>query len=130
MFNRLTNVFAETASGGSENRWQTDARPALRLTGLGVLILLPMLLIAARVCYLQTSTAAKFAQPFEQTYVSYESVPSRDGRLLSADGRVLATDRQQFTVKAHYRWLEEPADKDWLRALALSRLPKSQRRRL
>ena len=127
MFNRLTNVFAESASS-AENRWQTDGRPAMRLLWLGVLMLLPMAAIGARVAYLQTSTAALFAQPFEQEYISYESVPSRDGRLLSADGRVLATDRQQFSVKVHYRWLEEPADPAWLKSQALSRLAKSERR--
>ncbi len=128
MFNRLTNVFAESSSGSIENRWRTDARPALRLMGLAALMLLPMLAIAARVAYLQTSTAEQFAKPFEQTYESHESLPSQDGRLLSADGRVLATDRQQFTVQVHYRWLEHPADPAWLRSLALSRLTKSERR--
>jgi penicillin-binding protein 2 len=128
MFNRLTNVFAESAVSSTENRWQTDGRPALRLTWLGVLMLLPMVAIGVRVAYLQTSTAELFAQPFEQEFVSYESVPSRDGRLLSTDGRVLATDRQKFSVKVHYRWLEEPADPAWLRSQALDRLSKSERR--
>ena len=128
MFNRLTNVFAESASSSAETRWQTDARPALRLTWLGVLMLFPMAAIGARVAYLQTSTAELFAKPFERTFISYEPIPSRDGRLLSADGRVLATDRQQFTVKVHYRWLEEPADRAWLKSQALARLSKSDRR--
>lgn len=129
MFNRLTNVFAETASPGAKGRWQTDVRPTLRLTWLGVLMLLPLIAIAGRVAYLQTSTADKFAQPFEQTFVSFESVPSRDGRLLSADGRVLAVDRRQFTVKVHYRWLEEPADSGWLKAQTLAKLSRSDRRK-
>ncbi len=128
MLNRLTNVLAESAPRSREGRWETDARPTLRLTWLAALMLLPLAVIGGRVAYLQTSTAAGFAKPFEQTYESYEAVPSRDGRLLSADGRVLATDRQQFTVKVHYRWLEEPADPAWLKTQALSRLSRSERR--
>ena len=34
MLNRLTNVFAESAPKSREGRWETDARPALRLTWL------------------------------------------------------------------------------------------------
>lgn len=128
MFNRLTNVFGESASPAAESRWQTDARPTLRLTWLGILMVLPLVAIAGRAAYLQTSTADQFAQPFEQTYISYESVPSRDGRLLSADGRVLAVDRRQFTLKVHYRWLEEPADAAWLKGQTLAKLSRSERR--
>ncbi|MCA9069867.1 MAG: hypothetical protein KDA84_13130, partial [Planctomycetaceae bacterium] len=129
MFNRLTNVFAEAGSSVSDGRWHTDAQPALRLTWLGVLMLLPLVAIGGRVAYLQTSTADKFAQPFEQTFVSYESVPTRDGRLLSADGRVLAEDRRQFTLKVHYRWLEEPADEAWLKSQTLAKLSRKDRRK-
>lgn len=127
MLNRLTNVFAPVPS--AESRWQMDARPGLRLMWLGALMLLPMLGIAARVIYLQTSTAARFAEPFEQTYVSTETIPSRDGRLLSSDGRVMAGDRLEFTLKVHYRSLEEPADAAWLKGQALSRLSRSERRK-
>ncbi len=127
MLNRLTNVFAETPV--AESHWRTDARPALRLMWLGVLMLLPMAGIAARLIYLQTSTAPRFAEPFEQTFVSVETIPSRDGRLLSADGRVLASDRQEFTLGVHYRYLEEPADPAWLKSQALSRLSRGERRK-
>ncbi len=128
MLNRLTNVLAHSASSASDGRFETDAQPGFRLIVLAGGILLPLIAIGVRVAYLQTATAEQFAKPFEQTFVSYESVPSRDGRLLSADGRVLATDRRQFTVQVHYRWLEEPADPAWLRAQALSRLSRKDRR--
>ena len=57
-----------------------------------------------------------------------EPIPARDGRILSADGQVLAEDIETFSVLVHYRWIERPVDPTWLRGQALSGLSRTERR--
>jgi penicillin-binding protein 2 len=50
------------------------------------------------------------------------------GRILARDGTVLACDREVAALAMHYRYLEQPPNRAWLRRLARGRLPRSQRR--
>jgi penicillin-binding protein 2 len=70
----------------------------------------------------------QYAADFERTVERFEPVPSHDGRILAADGEVLAEDRDVFGVMVHYRWLEEPPDPGWLKGQALGRLDRTARR--
>ena len=126
MLNRPTNIFDEASSG--ESAWHVDRNPGVRLVWLFVVMLLPLSLVGVRLVCLQVFLADSFAVEFEQTTESFEPIPSPDGRILASDGSVLAHDIVRFNVRMHYRWLEEPADRDWLRKQALDRLPRSRRR--
>lgn len=130
MLNRPTNVFSETPRkpGAAERLWRTDERPGIRLTWLFVLIVLPFVGVSARLAQLQVDLPDAFIRGFDRTIVTYEPIPSFDGRILAEDGRKLAYDVERFRVSMHYRWLEEPADSNWLRSEALSRLNREQRR--
>lgn len=130
MLNRVTNVFAEAdrRADAGIRPWRVDGHPEARLTWLTVLFVLPLVLVGARLIHLQTALPGQFVDPPERTTESIEPIPSRDGRILSSDGRVLAYDVERFDVHAHYRWLEEPADPAWLRGRALSRLGRADRR--
>src|SRR5262249_40970815 len=50
------------------------------------------------------------------------------GRILSADGTVLACDRSLTCLAAPYRLLQQPPDAAWLRRIARSRLSPADRR--
>jgi penicillin-binding protein 2 len=126
MFNRPLSPFhiGEPASG-----WEIDRHPRLRLGALYALFLLALIAVSARLIHVQTSLGEQYAAEFEKTIERFEAIPSRNGRILSADGQVLAEDVELFGLKVHYRWLEEPADGAWLRQQALSRLDRPSRRK-
>ncbi|MEX0704843.1 MAG: penicillin-binding transpeptidase domain-containing protein [Planctomycetales bacterium] len=129
MLNQAGHRFQETASQrGAGVRWQTDRRPGMRLGWLWLAFVLPLLSVVVRLAQLQIGLADEYVAGFEWTTESFEPIPSRDGRILSATGEVLAYDVERFAVRMHYRWLEEPADPDWLRRQALSRVDRSDRR--
>ncbi|MCA9042073.1 MAG: hypothetical protein KDA65_17100, partial [Planctomycetaceae bacterium] len=69
-----------------------------------------------------------YAALFDKEYVSEVSIPSLDGRILTREGLVLAEDRQVLNLTSHYRWLEEPANEEWLKRHARSRLSPQDRR--
>ena len=89
---------------------------------------LPLLVVAGRLVQLQWFLADGFAMDERHETVSFEPIPSRHGRILAADGTVLAFDEERFRVLMHYRWLEKTPDARWLRDEALSRLSISERR--
>ncbi len=115
--------FSDKASG-----WTTVGSPRGRLWGLFVALFVMLLLIVARTAQLQTVLARSYQQEFEMITQAAESIPSRDARIVSADGQVLAQDVAYFQVDAYYRWLESPPDPQWLRMKARSRLSRKQRR--
>lgn len=109
------------------------ARPAegaalLRLGIIFVVVAGLLGLIAARVLWLQTVGRDRYVALWNRVSERIEPIPARDGRILTADGLVLACDEPQFAVTVHYRWLEDPPDQGWLTAQALARLAPSQRR--
>ena len=103
-------------------------RSGLRLLGLGLAMILPLATIGVRFAHVQLTLGDEYRGEFEQTQERFEPIPSRDGRLLAAEGTVLAEDVDLFRLKVHYRWLEAPADPGWLRSLALRRLDRRARR--
>lgn len=130
MWNRPVHRFSaelppQTAGPGA---WQTDAHPSRRLGWLFAALLIPAAAITVRLIHLQGVLATGFFHAPETTRVTYEWIPARCGRLLSADGRVLAEDAVRYEIHAHYRWLEEPPNALWLRRRALAGLSKKERR--
>ncbi|MBT4866467.1 MAG: hypothetical protein HON53_15290 [Planctomycetaceae bacterium] len=130
MLNRASNDFADTdrASVSAARPWQVDGNPNIRLVWLGAAFILPLLAVVPRLMQVQDALQASILDRYEQTTETTEAIPSRDGRILSSDGRVLAYDVERYDIHAHYRWVEQPADKDWLRHRALSQLSRSDRR--
>ena len=126
MWNRpVSSISDESASLPSRG---TDARPSRRLGWLLVLLCLPLIAIGVRLTHLQGVVSVDFFEPRDGSTVTYEWIPARDGRILSADGRVLAEHVVRYEVHAHYRWLEDPPNPAWLRRRAFSRLSKPERR--
>ena len=61
--------------------------------------------------------------------VKSRTIPAARGRILARDGTVLAADRPLISLAVAYRYLQEPPDPHWLRAIARSRLAPRDRRR-
>ncbi len=108
--------------------WSTDTRPVWRTRLLFVAFLLPFSLIALRLVLLQVYLPPRFTEIFEQTSVVMEEIPTRDGRILSRDGTILAYDRERQDLQVHYRWLEQTPNPDWLKTMARSKLSRTERR--
>src|SRR5579863_1176566 len=129
MLNRANNPYRSAAEASSSTPdWALDQRPLLRIAALFATILLAVCAIAARLAFVETQLSETFAGEFHREIERYESIPSHDGRIIAADGEVLAEDQQLFGLTVHYRWLEEPPDSAWLKAQALARLDRVQRR--
>lgn len=105
-----------------------DANPARRMGWLAAWLTLPLLVVALRLADLQCRLQHSFLEVFTQTRTIEEELPARNGRILGADGSVLADDVTQYDVLVHYRWLEQPPDPAWLRRQAWSRLSRAERR--
>lgn len=108
------------------------SRPASewRLALLFAGICLPVALIIARVAWLQTAGRERFLSLWDRTTEKLETIPARDGRILTSDGQVLAYDETRYQVAVHYRWLEDPPDPTWLRGQALQRtVPAARKQR-
>lgn len=105
-----------------------DHTPHLRLAVLFMAVLAPATVIVGRLAHVQTALADRFLIEWDRTRETEEPIPARDGRILTADGRVLAYDEPQFDLAVHYRWLEEPPDEPWLLQQARGRLQPMERR--
>jgi penicillin-binding protein 2 len=127
MLNRPVNSFADDAGRDDGGRWETDRHPTRRLVLLFAAFALPMLAVVGRLYLLQGVMSLGFFDPPDATSVTHEWIPARDGRILSADGQVLAEDVVRYEIHAHYRWLEDPPDPGWLRRRAFARLGKNER---
>src|SRR5690606_24143375 len=106
---------------------RTDS-PTLRFVVLLFVLLMPLSAVAARLVHLQHQLAPEYISAWETTTTREETLACRDGRILSADGQVLAHDRLRFDLLVHYRWIESPPDEGWLKQQTLARLSRHQRR--
>ena len=102
-----------------------DADPSRRIRLLAGLVAVPLLVVAVRVGTLQASRTAEVVARWTALTRTVEPVPAPDGRILTADGAVLARDDPVFDLSVHYRRLEDPPDPGWLRGEVLARLSRS-----
>lgn len=116
------------APPASPATWDWDAAPAHRLIVLAALFVIPLVVITVRIADLQCRLQPAFTEVFSRTRTERAELPARQGRLLAADGTVLADDVLQYDLLVHYRRLEEPPDPRWLRRKAWERLSRSERR--
>ncbi len=98
-----------------------------RLLVLGGVFLLCSIITLVRIWWVQARLPEKYIEALEATTTEHESIPARDGRIL-AGGEVLAADIEEYTIEMHYRWLEEPANPQWLRKQVRQRLSRDERR--
>ncbi|HKD38585.1 MAG TPA: penicillin-binding transpeptidase domain-containing protein, partial [Pirellulales bacterium] len=85
--------------------------------------------IFARLVSLELTHGDEYRAEAGRPTVKNRVIPAPRGRILAHDGAVLATDRPLVSLALAYRWLQEPADPHWLRAMARSRLAPHDRRK-
>lgn len=115
-------------SGLSDNRaaeWISSGS-SLRLRLIALIFCVCSMAILARIAWVKVVLPEKYLAVIEATTTEYEVLPARDGRIL-AGSTVLATDVEQYTIEVHFRWLQEPADRTWLRQQVRARLSRSER---
>ena len=127
MWNRLATVWQHDDSRQA-SRWDADRAPGLRLVLLWVGMIAPLFVVAVRMVQLQVTLRDDFATGFEQTYEAREEIPARDGRILAADGSVLAGETERHELQVHFRLVQEPVDASWIRREALKQLSRLERR--
>jgi len=127
MWNRLATAWKRDDSRQA-SAWDADRAPGLRLALLWLGMIAPLCAVALRMSQLQVALREDFASGFEQTYEVREEIPARDGRILAADGSVLAGEVERYDLQVHFRLVQEPADARWLRGEALKRLSRQERR--
>lgn len=102
--------------------------PRQRLRGLLAGFVVLLVVILARLVYLERTEGAAFraeaAKPLSRT----KHLPGVRGRILARDGAVLAYDKKVQALAVHYRYLEQPPNPRWLRSRARARLTPKERR--
>ncbi|WP_437184985.1 peptidoglycan D,D-transpeptidase FtsI family protein [Planctomicrobium sp. SH668] len=106
----------------------TTGNPRRRPLILGGVIVLTFAIIGARVTYIQMSLSEEYIAPWNEIFDETEIIPSRDGRIVSRDGVVLAQDITRYDVAVEYRWLETPPNPRWLRQQISKSLTAAQRK--
>ena len=103
-----------------------DPQRRLRLVQAGMAALL--LILFARAVQLELTQGAAFREAASQPLRRTTILPAPRGRILAADGTVLACDREVAAVAVQYRWLQDPPDARWLRQTAQASLSTSERK--
>ncbi len=127
MHNRPATSWLADETVATSN-WDPDRAPGLRLTLLWLAMLIPLVAVVIRMAQLQLVLQDGFISGFEQTYETEEEIPARHGRILAADGSILAGEDVRYDLQIHYRLIQEPADERWLRAEALRNLDRVERK--
>lgn len=127
MLNRPTSQWTDELQS-SEPGWDADHSPRLRLSLIWIAIVLPVLAVAARLGALQLSLQEGFASAFSIAHEEWEDIPARDGRVIAADGTVLADDVPEYDVAIHYQSVQDPPDDGWLTGKAKERLSKKDKK--
>jgi penicillin-binding protein 2 len=94
------------------------------LTGFAALIAV----VFARAVQLEISEGAAFRLEAARPLARVERLPGVRGRILAADGTVLACDKKVQALAVHYRYLQQPLNPRWLRQTARTRLGSRDRR--
>lgn len=128
MRNRPGNDHLNSETDALGHSFQVDRMPGVRVFLLGFMLIVPLLAVGGRLLFIQYMNAEYFYSQFGRTTESFETIPSRDGRIVSVDGQILAIDVERFDLQAHYRWLEEPPNSRWLKKQALMLLEPVDRR--
>jgi penicillin-binding protein 2 len=127
MLNRPTSPWSEDSSRELIT-WDVDRNPKFRFGLLWIAFVLPILAICGRAAQLQLELQDDFSTAFSKTTEIVEEIPASTGRILSADGVVLAMDAQTFEIAVEYPVIQDPLDETWVTNKAKARLSKKERR--
>jgi len=121
-------------AGATEDGWWNYARdvdrlPWVRLIGIYLALVLPLVLIGMRVAYLQLQLPQVYAAEFKRTTEEFEEIFAPNGRILSSEGDVLAEDVREYTLTVYYQYLAETPDPGWIKQQVRARLSPSERRK-
>ncbi|MFK7821831.1 MAG: hypothetical protein AB8G99_24240, partial [Planctomycetaceae bacterium] len=125
MQNRLLPTYSSQAASPTGSHQPIDWNQ--RLLAVFVLFAVCFAAIAVRLAYIQTNLRDDYVETFNITRIEYESIPGRDGRILTNEA-VFATDVSRYDIEVHYRWLEQPADRNWLTQKARNEISSGQKR--
>ena len=125
MLNSLQNSVFDADETASTELIASES--SLRLYAIGLLFLAAVILIVARVYWVQTRLPGEYLAALQVTSSEDELLPARNGRIL-ADSIVLASDVDVYSVEVHYRWLQNAVDPQWLRLQVRQRLSREERR--
>jgi len=103
-----------------------DPRRRLRFCAAMAMVLFGLVFL--RAAQLELSYGKAFRTEAAQPLRREKTLPGVRGRILAADGTVLACDREIHSLAVHYRYLQEPADQSWLRYTARRRLTPTERK--
>lgn len=107
------------------NRPSTTKPRANALLGMFVLAIACILV---RYAFLEWTYGSAFRDEATAFRLVEETLAAPRGRILSAEGVVLAEDRRTLAVAVHYRFLERPPNPGWLRAEVRRRFARQDRR--
>ncbi|MBX9788701.1 MAG: hypothetical protein K2Y37_07270 [Pirellulales bacterium] len=102
--------------------------PRARLSLWPVAVGLMLLLVWARMAWLERRDGTAYRELATRPIERVEVLLAPRGRILTRDGTVLAQDEHRLALAVSYRWLEEPPNEGWLRLQARSRLGLAERR--
>lgn len=127
MLNRPSATWTEQDADRSHD-WDPDRAPSVRLALMWVGALLLVLAVVVRMGQLQTSLQHGLVDGFEETREILEEIPARHGRILAADGSVLAGEEARFDLQMDFRLIMQPADERWLRKEAMRNLDRLEKK--
>lgn len=127
MLNQPATTWMSDDAGRSP-QWDPDRAPGVRLVIMWIGMLLPLVAVVVRMAQLQVFLQDDFVSGFEQTYEIHEEIPARHGRILAADGSVLAKEEERYDLQINYRLIQQPADSRWLRSESLRNLDRKERK--
>ena len=126
MLNRPTTPWLPDVS--PSRGWDCDGAPNLRLVLMWLTVCAGLSAIGVRLAQLQLVLQEDYASGFEQTYEVHEDIPSRQGRILAADGSILAGEDERYDLQINYRLIQVPADERWLKSEAVRHLDRESRK--
>ena len=103
-----------------------DSRRRLRICLAGFVLLL--MVVVARAVHLEVTQGDAFRAEAARPLVNRHDLPGVRGRILGADGSVLAYDKKVLALALRYRYLQEPPNRRWLSSMVRSRLTPAQRK--
>lgn len=105
-----------------------DPPAEFRFRSLAAVFVIAAVVVLCRIAWVKAELQSRYLDALTATTVEYEVIPARDGRILTEAADVLATDVEQYSVQVHYRWLQDPVDKAWLRRRVRRQLSATERK--
>jgi penicillin-binding protein 2 len=99
-----------------------------RIRIIGLVCTISLLIVLTRVTYLQLGLGMYHAVQRAQPQIRVREIPALRGTIRAGDGTILAQDRCDADLAVHFRYLQQPTDRQWLESQARARLTRVERR--